>query len=71
MAISVRRGGGGGGAAPVLDPDLDAIAALAPPDDALIQRKAGAWTTRTPAQVKADMSIAGPTYLDAFKWGVD
>ena len=39
------------------DADLTAIAALAPSDDALIQRKAGAWTSRTPAQVKADMSI--------------
>jgi len=39
------------------DADLTAIAALAPADDALIQRKAGAWTSRTPAQVKADMSI--------------
>jgi len=39
------------------DANLTAIAALAPSDDALIQRKAGAWTSRTPAQVKADMSI--------------
>ena len=39
------------------DADLTAIAALAPSDDALIQRKSGAWTSRTPAQVKADMSI--------------
>ncbi len=31
-----------------LDSDLTAIAALAPANDALIQRKAGAWTASTP-----------------------
>jgi len=40
-----------------LDADLTAIAALAPADDALIQRKAGAWTSRTPAQVKNDLVL--------------
>lgn len=37
------------------DADLDAIAALAPSNDDFIQRKAGAWTNRTPAQVTADL----------------
>jgi len=38
-----------------LDSDLTAIAALAPADDALVQRKAGAWTARTLAQVRTDL----------------
>lgn len=41
-----------------LDGDLTAIAALAPSNDDLLQRKAGAWTNRTPAQVKSDLAIA-------------
>lgn len=40
-----------------LDSDLTAIAALAPPDDDVIQRKAGAWVARTPAQLKTDLAI--------------
>lgn len=40
------------------DADLTAIAALAPADDAVMQRKTGAWTARTPAQVKTDLSLA-------------
>lgn len=48
---------GGGGAAEPLDPDLDAIAALAPANNDVIQRKAGAWTNRTPAQVKVDLAL--------------
>lgn len=39
------------------DADLTAIAALAPADDALIQRKAGAWTSRTPVQLKTDLTL--------------
>lgn len=39
------------------DSDLDAVAALSPTDDDLLQRKAGAWTSRTPAQVKADLAL--------------
>lgn len=39
------------------DPDLTAIAALAPPDNDIIQRKSGAWTNRTPAQFKTDLSL--------------
>jgi len=41
-----------------LDSDLTAFAALAPPDDSLPQRKAGAWTGRTPAQVKIDLALS-------------
>lgn len=40
-----------------LDSDLTAIAALAPANDATIQRKAGAWTSRTPAQLKTDLVL--------------
>jgi microcystin-dependent protein len=39
------------------DADLVAIAALAPSNDDVIQRKAGAWTNRTMAQVKADLAL--------------
>lgn len=45
------------GAQPV-DADLTAIAALAPADNDVLQRKAGAWTNRTPAQLKTDLSLA-------------
>jgi len=40
-----------------LDSDLTAIAAIAPTNDDIIQRKAGAWTNRTPAQVKTDLAL--------------
>lgn len=39
------------------DADLTAIAALTPTNDDLLQRKAGAWTNRTVAQVKADLAL--------------
>lgn len=39
------------------DSDLTAIAALSPSNDDLIQRKSGAWTNRTPSQVKTDLSL--------------
>lgn len=39
------------------DADLTAIAALSPTNDDLLQRKAGAWTNRTPAQVKTDLAL--------------
>lgn len=42
-----------------LDTDLTAIAALTPANDDVIQRKAGAWTNRTMAQLLADLGIAG------------
>lgn len=38
-----------------LDSDLTALAALSPANDAVVQRKSGAWTSRTPAQVLADL----------------
>lgn len=41
-----------------LDADLSAIAALTPSNDDIIQRKAGAWTNRTIAQVKTDFGLA-------------
>lgn len=40
-----------------LDADLTTFAALAPADDTVVQRKAGTWTARTPAQVKADLVL--------------
>lgn len=40
-----------------LDSDLTAIAAIAPANDDIIQRKAGVWTNRTPAQVKTDLVL--------------
>lgn len=40
------------------DGDLTAIAAIAPANDDVIQRKAGAWINRTPAQLKADLALA-------------
>ena len=40
------------------DADLAAIAGLSPANDDVIQRKAGAWTNRTMAQLKADLSLS-------------
>lgn len=40
-----------------LDSDLTAIANLSPSNDDIIQRKAGAWTNRTPAQLKIDLTL--------------
>lgn len=40
-----------------LDSDLTAIAGLIPINDDILQRKAGAWTNRTPAQVKTDLAL--------------
>jgi hypothetical protein len=39
------------------DSDLTAIAGLSPANDDVIQRKSGAWTNRTPAQLKADLAV--------------
>lgn len=39
------------------DADLTAIAGLSPSNDDVIQRKAGAWTNRTPAQLKTDLGV--------------
>ena len=40
-----------------LDSDLTAIAALTPSNDDVMQRKAGAWANRTPAQLKTDLVL--------------
>lgn len=45
-----------------LDSDLTAIAALTPTNDDIIQRKAGAWTNRTMAQLIADLGALGTTF---------
>jgi hypothetical protein len=45
------------GAQPV-DSDLTAIAALTPSNDDIVQRKAGAWTNRTMAQLSSDLGLA-------------
>jgi len=39
------------------DSDLTAIAALTPSNDDILQRKSGAWTNRTVAQVKTDLAL--------------
>lgn len=39
------------------DSDLTAIAAISPANDDIIQRKAGAWTNRTVAQYKTDLTL--------------
>lgn len=41
-----------------LNANLTAFAALAPANDDVVQRKAGAWTNRTMAQVKTDLALA-------------
>jgi hypothetical protein len=41
-----------------LDTDLTDIAALAPTNDDVIQRKAGAWTNRSMTQLKSDLSLS-------------
>lgn len=40
-----------------LDSDLTSISGLTPADDDIIQRKAGAWTNRTMAQLKTDLGV--------------
>lgn len=42
-----------------IDQDLTDIAALTPSNDDFMQRKAGAWTNRTPAQAKTDLNLSG------------
>ena len=39
------------------DSDLSAIAGLSPSNDDILQRKAGGWTNRTPAQLKTDLAL--------------
>lgn len=45
--------------APTLDPDLQAIAALTPSNDHVLQRKAGAWTNRSMSNLAADLAAIG------------
>lgn len=40
-----------------IDSDLTTFAGLSPTNDDIVQRKAGAWTNRTPAQFKTDLSL--------------
>jgi hypothetical protein len=40
-----------------LNGNLTTIAGLAPANDDVLQRKAGAWTNRTPAQLKSDLAL--------------
>lgn len=47
------------------DSDLTAIAALTPTNDDILQRKSGAWTNRTVAQVRTDLAVA-PTASPTF-----
>lgn len=44
------------------DADLTTIAGLTPTNDDIIQRKAGAWTNRTMAQLIADLAALGTTF---------
>src|SRR5260370_14707 len=44
-------------AAQVYNADLAAIAALTPSNNDVLQRKSGAWTNRTPAQLKTDLAL--------------
>lgn len=46
-----------GTATGAIDPNITDIANLTPSNDDLIQRKAGVWTNRTLAQLKADLAI--------------
>lgn len=55
--IVVRGVGVQGPGGDELGPDLTAIEDLTPSDNDLLQRKAGAWTNRTPAQVKTDLVL--------------
>lgn len=48
------------------DADLTAIAALSPANDDVLQRKAGAWTNRTVAQLLADLGLGSWVALSSF-----
>lgn len=49
-------------AAQPLDADLTAVAGLTPTNDDVLQRKAGAWTNRTIAQLLTDLAAPGTTF---------
>jgi len=44
------------------DADLTTIAGLTPTNDDIVQRKAGAWASRTIAQLLSDLAAAGTTF---------
>lgn len=44
-----------------LDSDLTAIAAISPSNDDVVQRKGGAWTNRTMAQLQTDLNLPANT----------
>jgi hypothetical protein len=41
-----------------LDSDITTIAALTPSNNDVLQRKSGAWTNRTPAELKTDLALS-------------
>ncbi len=49
------------GGAPLLGTNLTTIKGLTPSNDDVLQYKAGAWTNRTMAQLKADLGLSGVT----------
>jgi hypothetical protein len=49
------------------DSDITAIAAISPSNDDIIQRKSGAWTNRTMAQLATDISGTGE-FPDVVLW---
>jgi uncharacterized cupin superfamily protein len=55
LADSSLQSGDIGSSVQAYDADLAAIAALSPSNDDIIQRKSGAWTNRTLAQLLADL----------------
>lgn len=54
-----------------LDSDLTAIAGLSPSNDDVIQRKAGAWTNRTMAQLKSDLALTNVENVAQSNRGID
>jgi len=46
------------------DPDLTTFASLTPSNDDILQRKAGAWTNRTLAQLAADLGVAATALVN-------
>lgn len=52
-----------------LDSDLTAIAGLSPSNDDVIQRKSGAWTNRTMAELLADLGYAVGTWTPVVTFG--
>jgi hypothetical protein len=61
--LSISNGNGVGGNPTIsLADDVAAIEALSPSNDDIIQRKAGAWSNRTIAQLLTDLAAAGTTF---------